>query len=103
MQTPAELTRLADFLNGLPIMGCSGGSPAARAGLRYGDIVLSIEGTPTPSWEAFFQAGAARGRPVSLSVFRQGRQLELRLELRGRPTPRALLEADARRSSLDVC
>jgi len=103
MQTPSELTFLADSLGGLPIMGCSSGSPASRAGLRYGDIVLTVEGVPTPSWAAFFQAtrfvepGRRFGeRGVCVRVFRQGTELELSLALPwAARTPRAVLEAPA--------
>jgi S1-C subfamily serine protease len=96
MQTPAELTDLANALNGLPILGCASGSPAARAGLCYGDIVLSVDGQPTPSWSAFLQASSARRPWVALRVFRQGRELQLMLTLGGAvATPRAVLEGPA--------
>ena len=93
MQHPHELTQVANSLSGLPILGCSTGSPAARAGLRYGDIVLAVDGAPTPSWSAFFEA-SARAETLSLRVFRYGRQLELTLSLsRNARTPRSLLDS----------
>jgi S1-C subfamily serine protease len=92
---PEALTQLANTLQGLPILGCSGGSPAARAGLCYGDIVLSVDGTPTPSWTAFLAATSAS--PLRLRVFRRGREVELTLLLDGNAcTPRAVLEGPRR-------
>jgi len=97
MQHPAALTQLATTLGGLPILGCLPGSPAARAGLRYGDIVLEVDGAPTASWTAFLQASAQRDRAdhrLRLCVLRHGLKLELVLELaREASSPRAVLEA----------
>jgi len=97
MQHPAALTQLATSLGGLPILGCLPGSPAARAGLRYGDIVLALDGAPTPSWSAFLQASAHRDRAeqaLRVRVLRHGRELELVLDLaREASSPRAVLEA----------
>lgn len=117
MQHPEQLTQVANSLSGLPILGCASGSPAARAGLRYGDIVLSLNGAATPSWAAFFEASAAAEGPLSVRVFRQGRELELQLLLeRGAQSPRAVLDApsrgnvqprentpDRRETALDLC
>jgi len=94
MQHPEALTQVANSLSGLPILGCASGSPAARAGLRYGDIVLSLNGTPTASWSAFFEACSHASGALRLRVFRQGQELELQLMLdRNARTPRALLDA----------
>lgn len=100
MQHPEALTLIANSLNGLPILGCASGSPAAHAGLRYGDIVLAVDGTPTPSWADFFEASARASGELRLRVFRQGRELALRLQLApDARTPRALLDAPAARVS----
>lgn len=93
MLTPAALTRLANALGGLPILGCDDGSPAARAGARYGDIVLSVDGVPTASWADFFQARKQGSGLLALRVLRQGRQLELALALPAATrTPREVLD-----------
>lgn len=95
MQHPQQLTQVANSLSGLPILGCSRGSPAARAGLRYGDIVLSVDGAPTPSWSAFFEASErAAAELLCLRVFRSGSELDLTLALaRNARSPRAVLDA----------
>jgi S1-C subfamily serine protease len=98
MQHPSALTELANTLGGLPILGCSKDSPAGRAGLCYGDIVLSLDGAPTPTWAAFFQisTSAERTAPLRVRMFRHGRQLELALSLpRTARCPRAVLDAEA--------
>ena len=97
MQQPEQLTLVATSLRGLPILGCATGSPAAVAGLRYGDIVLALDGAPTPSWAAFFEASAQADGPVRLHVLRHGRELELTLSLaHSARSPRAVLDAPAR-------
>lgn len=82
MLTPTELARLATALGGLPILGCLSGSPAEDAGIRYGDILLSLDGLPTSSWDEFLHARTRAGRMIAVRVFRQGQELDMALELR---------------------
>jgi S1-C subfamily serine protease len=105
MLHPQELTQVANSLRGLPILGCASGSPAARAGLRYGDIVLAVDGSPTPSWTAFFEvsARAQAERALQLRVFRPGRELAMTLELaRAARSPRAVLETPLRAADVEL-
>ena len=54
-------------------------SPAARAGLRPGDRILSVSTTDVPTWEKFFIAIAGRAnRDVPLRVVRDGQELTIR-------------------------
>jgi len=98
MFSPADLSRLATALGGLPIPGCAPGSPAHLAGVRYGDIVLSVNGMPTASWSDFFQARRRSGGPLLVRVFRRGLQLDalMTLPLQAQ-TPRAVLDEKLRR------
>lgn len=90
MKSQKDLSALATAVGGLPVLGCLAGSPAANAGTRYGDILLSVDGTPTPTWEAFLAARAqCRGQFVA-RIFRDGEELELVIELR--PESRSPLE-----------
>jgi len=68
-------------MGGLAILGCLPGSPAAEAGLRYGDILLEVNGEPTPDWAAY--VALSRTRPsMSVRVFRAGAELRFELPLR---------------------
>ena len=89
---PSELSRLAVTLGGVPILGCLQGSPADRAGVRYGDIMLSINGIPTPSWADFFQARRRCEGPMLVRLFRDGRELDITVEKLTTPlSPQAVL------------
>jgi len=77
----SDLTQLAVALGGLPVYGCLAGSPAERAGVRSGDILLSVNGRLTPSWEAYLAARADSGTSIRLKLFREGREFELDVPL----------------------
>jgi S1-C subfamily serine protease len=68
-------------MRGLPVYGCLPGSPADRAGVRYGDVLLSVEGQATPSWEAYVTARESSGASIRVRLFRDGHEFELELEL----------------------
>jgi S1-C subfamily serine protease len=89
----SDLSRIATALGGVPISGCLEGSPAARAGLRYGDVVLAINGMPTASWADFFQARRRSADCVTAKIFRHGREFEVTMKLPIQTrTPRHVLE-----------
>lgn len=76
-----ELTKLATALGGLPVLACRAGSPAARAGIRYGDIVLAVNGIKTPDWASFIEARGKNQQTMQLELFREGAQVSLEIEL----------------------
>lgn len=82
MLSRSDLTRLAEALGGLPILGCLDGSPASEAGVRYGDVLLSIDGVPTPTWDAFIEVRAHCTDEMSVRLFREGAELDLTVPLR---------------------
>src|SRR5262245_30476373 len=58
--------------------GVMPGAPAAKAGLRPRDRLLSVSGTDTPTWEKFFIAIASRAnRDVPLRVIRDGQEITI--------------------------
>ncbi|MET0594502.1 MAG: PDZ domain-containing protein, partial [Polyangiaceae bacterium] len=55
----ADFSTIAKIYGGLPFLGAIPGSPAERE-LRRGDVVISVNGMPTPDFDAFIQARALR-------------------------------------------
>jgi regulator of sigma E protease len=55
-------------------------SPAALSGLRYGDQIVAIDGTPIDGWTTMQQEIRAHGgETLSLRVVRAGQQLDLQI------------------------
>lgn len=78
-----ELARLAAALGGLPVLACRPGSPAEQAGVRYGDIVLSVNGVKTPDWASFVEARAKDTERMRFELVRDGVRLEIEIDLPG--------------------
>ena len=81
MVTRSNLIRLAEVLGGLPVYGCLPQSPAERAGVRYGDVLLSVDGHATPSWDAYIEARGRSGASIRLRLFRDGSEFEVDVAL----------------------
>ncbi|HEY4239553.1 MAG TPA: PDZ domain-containing protein [Kofleriaceae bacterium] len=77
MQRRTDLDKLAAALGGLPVIGAWPGSPAAREGLRYGDVLLSVNGRPVPDWVAYLRARQLDATAMRVVIFRDGAQFEL--------------------------
>ena len=58
MIAKAAFFALAKALEGIPILGTLSGTPAARAGIRYGDILLSVNGRRTKTMLDYVEAKA---------------------------------------------
>ncbi|HET9953120.1 MAG TPA: PDZ domain-containing protein [Polyangiaceae bacterium] len=82
MKSPSEIQRLAKLLGGVPILGIFPGSPAEQVGLMYGDIVLSVNGHDTKSFEDFLRAHTGKETSVKLQIFRDGRNLTFEISFR---------------------
>ncbi|MCS7007456.1 MAG: M50 family metallopeptidase [Thermoleophilia bacterium] len=52
-------------------------SPAERIGLRPGDRIVAIDGSPVAADEIASTIGASEGRPLTLTVVRDGREIVL--------------------------
>ncbi|MGH7105784.1 MAG: S1C family serine protease, partial [Acetobacteraceae bacterium] len=63
------------------------GGPAGRAGLRPGDVVLEVNGTPVADPDAMIRAVASirPGRRVRLLISRGGRRFDLPVTIGVRP------------------
>jgi S1-C subfamily serine protease len=77
MFSRAKLEQLAKVLEGLPVLGCLPGGTAAEAGVRHGDILLAVNGIPTPTIAEFIRARATRADGYELALFRDGATLNL--------------------------
>jgi S1-C subfamily serine protease len=84
MQSRTDLFRLAAAIGGVPILGCLDGSPAAEAGVRYGDILLSVDGLPTATWDDFLEARSRSKGGFLARIFRGGDEFEVSIEFRRR-------------------
>jgi S1-C subfamily serine protease len=73
----ARIERLAEVLGGIPVWGVAPGSSARQAGVRFADIILSVNGVPTPTFEDFLRAGRAHLMHLEFKVFRDGRVIKL--------------------------
>ena len=82
----------------MPVYGCLPGSPADVAGVRYGDVLLGVDGHPTPSWDAYLAAREHSGASIRLRLFRDGRELELDVPL----TKERYLDLDGLASTLGL-
>ncbi len=66
------LFALAKVLEGIPVLGSLSGTPAARAGIRYGDVLLSVNGMRTRTVLDYVEAKALRTDGMDIVVFRTG-------------------------------
>src|SRR6185437_8207943 len=76
--------QIGDTGNGVYVGTVSAGSPAAKAGLKAGDVIVSIDGTPTPTSDDLGTILATHrpGQTVTLKVTRQsGATVELKVTL----------------------
>ncbi|MGG5820133.1 S1C family serine protease [Falsiroseomonas sp. HW251] len=78
----------ANAPRGVLIAGVERGSPAARAGIRQGDLVTAINGERIETSRALVRniAAVPPGQSVRLSVTRDGRPTEITVQVGRRPT-----------------
>ena len=77
-----QLEEIAATVQGIPVWGCLPGSTAAEAGVRYGDIVLGVNGVPTPGIDEYLAARALRVDGIELRLFRAGEEFNVFVEFR---------------------
>jgi len=87
---------LAKALEGLPVLGALQGTPAARAGVRYGDILLSVNGMRTRTVADYVEAKGLRVDGMEIVLFRGGEMTnhELTFANPGQPPDTAALLAE---------
>jgi tetratricopeptide (TPR) repeat protein len=79
-------------IKGIKVVGVDAEGPASRAGIRAGDVILSVDGTPVESGAGLAKATreAGSGRPVQMTVLREGKMLNFNLALAEAPPHLAL-------------
>ena len=72
---------------GALVLNVAPGSPAARAGLKQGDVVRSVDGKPVKEFRdlAKLVAGAGPEKSVTLNVWRDGREVSAAVSLARMP------------------
>ena len=72
---------------GVLIASLTDGGPAAAAGLRPGDLILAVDGDPTPSVDAVHRLLGRKpiGRTLALRVLRAGKLVDVLATVSGRP------------------
>ena len=71
------IERFAEIYEGIPVWGCVPGSPADRAGLRIGDVLLSVNGVRTKSIDAFVAERRWANGEMRVGIVREGQEMEL--------------------------
>ncbi len=80
MVPKSTIFQLAKALDGIPVLGCLDGTPAAKAGVRYGDILLSVNGMRTRSFGEYVEAKGLRRDGMTVVIFRSGVETPIELE-----------------------
>jgi S1-C subfamily serine protease len=84
---------------GLPVRSCSPGSPAERAGVKPGDVVLLANGNRVENMQQYVVARALRTDLLELTVLRGNRMIDFTVELTQSPQdqmpPSAWADQDA--------
>src|SRR5689334_20535914 len=87
--------------SGALVANVSAGGPAARAGIKTGDLIVSIDGTVVEDPNAFDYRFATKplGGTAQIGLMRQGKEVAIAVALQGLPdTPRNELEIRGGRS-----
>lgn len=67
-----DVWKMAAAVEGIPILGCIPGSPAARAGLKVGDVLLVANGIRTRSIDDYFDALDVDAQKLEVTYYRDG-------------------------------
>lgn len=92
MLSKRSVLEIAKSMNGVAVMATLPGSPAYQAGLRYGDVVLEVNGQPTASWADYLAAKDLRNDGMRVVFLRAGAVVEVELIFRAsKADPMALV------------
>lgn len=94
MMNREQLAKLAESLGGIPVWAVLPGSVSQRCGVRYGDVILSVNGFKTSNADEYVEARNARRDGADVVIFRDGQEvlLQLRFGEPSAPTPDRVLQ-----------
>lgn len=90
MGEPGAQQKIADAYEGILVLGALPGSPAAELGLRYGDVLLAVNGVRTRVVEDFLKARTVSTKSMRLQVVRGGQAVSIELDISERTTRKSL-------------
>ena len=69
--------------DGVLVGGVSAGRPAARAGIKEGDLIVQMGGKPIKTMSAYmvFMRGQKKGNTIDVTILRQGKKQTLKVKL----------------------
>jgi membrane-associated protease RseP (regulator of RpoE activity) len=67
--------------NGAPTACSPGAPPAQRAGIKLGDQILSVGGTPTPTWNDAVSAIRSKAGPTPFVLERNGHRIAIQVDV----------------------
>lgn len=76
----SDLNRIAAAVGGVPVWACMRGSPAERAGVKSGDVILEVNGQRTHTLDDYVAAQKTDAERMEMLVLRDGREVRLSLE-----------------------
>jgi len=84
MMSMKDLNAIAKTVEGVLVWGVFKSGPASKAGVRFGDVIVSCNGVRTKTIDDYFVAmdrdvGGCR----SVTVFRDGSEVEIAIEVEG--------------------
>jgi predicted metalloprotease with PDZ domain len=90
MLSREEVEKIAEVLDGMPVWGCIPGSPAQKAGIQYGDVLLRVNGCRVKCFKEYAAAQKLDSRKMTAQVAREDEIFEVEINLKDpewRPEP----------------
>jgi S1-C subfamily serine protease len=72
---------IAAIYGGVPVLGALPDSPAARVGIRFGDVLLELNGRRTSTIDDVLEARTGEETTLTAKVIRNGVELTLELDM----------------------